>query len=540
MSEPGTEQAAAPTDEHASSDVPAAAVATRCPLPVETIVFWSLLAAMAVLYLVPLWAVAYPPMLDLPVHLELASIYRSHGDASSTIGRFYEGRGAGVVPYLTLYGLMDGLSLVLPLKAAMKVVLSIVALGLIGALLSLLHGFGRSRWLAFLGLPLIYDVNCTYGYISFRLSVGLCLGTVGLLRRNLDGPRLWRDLLLGVLAALTFLTHAHGFAVLVLLWALVTVLCAPRARAMVRAALPLLPALALSAHWYLSALLAKGPTPGKVSTPFAPLIRLMELVPHRILNSFADGRDELVALCLALLCGALLVSSPRPALPDGARGLRGLRRLLGAYALELCAGLMIVAYFAVPNQLLTPTQQIYGINYRFLLVICLLVVALPRLELRRWRAFAVAPAVLLAAYFGLVVVAEYRSFDQRCRPFDRVLAAIPRGKRVLAFNYETWDPKYTLPTLGHFVGYYAALKDGVTSFDHSGTQYNYIPVRMRDERALPSPNYPGPLNMAVFGPRYDYFLVADRPGSRRAPFDVRQMRLVVEAGMWRVYEQARR
>jgi hypothetical protein len=301
--------------------------------------------------------------------------------------------------------------------------------------------------------------------------------------------------------------------------------------------LPLLPALALSAHWYLSAMLAKGPTGGKISTPFLPLIRLMELVPHRILNSFADGRDELVALCLALLWAALLVSSPRPALPDGARGVR---RLLGSYALEIAAGLMVVAYFAVPSQLLTPTQQIFGINYRFLLVICVLAVALPRLELRRWRALAVAPAVLLAGYFALVVLAEYRGFDQRCRPFDRVIAAMARGKRVLAFNYETWDARFTLPTLGHFVGYYAALKDGVTSYDHSGTQYNYIPVRMRDERALPTPNYPGPLNMGVFGARYDYFLIADRPGSRRAPFDLRQMRLVVEAGLWRVYEPMRR
>jgi hypothetical protein len=85
------------------------------------------------------------------------------------------------------------------------------------------------------------------------------------------------------------------------------------------------------------------------------------------------------------------------------------------------------------------------------------------------------------------------------------------------------------------VGYYCALKDGVSSVDQTFTGFAYMPVKLRDERAHPSPPFPGPIDLRFFAAHYDYILIIDRPGSRRAPFDVRLTPLLVEAGPFRVY-----
>jgi hypothetical protein len=505
----------------------------------ETILFWSALALLLGLYLAPLWSVRYLPSLDLPMHLSLAAAYHDVGDGATLASRVYESRGS-ITPYLGFYALTGALAHLMPILAALKLVIALTALGLVGATLLALSAFGRSRWLVFLSLPLLWDVNASYGYFPFRLSVALAIAGLALARRDLDGPSLRRELALGAIAVLTYLTHAHGFALLCLLWGLTVVLGAPRLRVLFRALAPLLPALLLSTSWYLSALFAAGPR-GQTGTRIVmlPLIRLMELIPHRLLNSLADGRDELVALGIALAWGALIAVSPRPPLAawaEGAGRFARARARLAGHTLELATGLMVILYFVTPNQLLTPTQQLFGMNYRFLIVICLLATMVPRVDLRGWRALGILPVLLLSAHFGLALLEEHRAFDARYRPhLDRVIAAIPRGQRVMAFNYEVSDPRFTVPVLNHFVGYYTAQRDGVSQVNHTGTSYQYMPVKLRDERALPTPPFPGPVPMAIFMPRYDYFLIQDRPGSRRAPFDLRPLRLVVEAGPWRVY-----
>jgi hypothetical protein len=508
---------------------------------VEDAVFLALLATCAALYLAPLWTARYLPVLDLPTHLQMASALHNLGNPALGIAPFFELRG-GLLPYWTYYGLVDLLAYVLPIDEANRVVLSLIALGLVGGLLLALRGFGRSRWLVFLALPFIYDVNHTYGYFAFRLSVFLGLAGLGLLRADLDRPRTWRELLLAAVALLVFFAHAHGFAVLAVLAAATILLASPSLRSAVRGALALVPALGLSAGWYLAALFARpeglpggpaGPS-GPVQTPFIPLIRLMELIPHRILNSFEDVRDEAVALVLLVTLAGLVAASPRPR-PDPER--RGVRALLAGHLPEILTGLMFVAYFAVPNQILTPTQRIYGINYRFLLVVCLLATLVPRVDLRGWRALGVLPAVLASIYFALFVGREYRGFDKRVRGFDRVVEAMRPARRVMAFAYDTRDPRFTVPMLGHFVGYYCARKGGAPSEAHTFATYEYMPLKLRRPGVLPEPNYGGPQNWPLLASRYDYYLIADREGSRRAPFDLRLVRLVAEGGPFRVYEK---
>jgi hypothetical protein len=202
--------------------------------------------------------------------------------------------------------------------------------------------------------------------------------------------------------------------------------------------------------------------------------------------------------------------------------------------------LMLVAYFAVPNQILTPNARIYGINYRFLLVLGLLATLVPRLQLSRWRALAMLPAAAVALYYAQVIHTEYSGFNARTIGFDRVVAGMQPGKRVVAYTYNTRDPRFTVPMLGHFVGYYHARKGGGPSVSHTFATYRYMPVKLKDPGQHPEPNYFGPQNWPLLAARYDYFLVCDHPGSRRSPFPLQELKLVAEGGPWRVYEKLER
>lgn len=496
----------------------------------RTVEWGALLVVLLVLfavYLRPIWAVRYPPILDYPVHLQMASVMEHLDDPAYGFAEHFERR-EGLLPYWTTYALIGGLSRLVGIDAAGQLTLSLIALSLVGGALLCLLAFRRSPYLALLALPLFYDVNATYGYLAFRFSIGLALCTVGLLRLDLRRPRLWREALIAAAAVLTYFTHAHGFAFLALWAFFVLLLCAPSLRPALRGAAAGLPALVLAARWYLAAV-STGEGGGKLHTPHLPLIRLAELVPHRLLNSITDNSDEAVMVGLFIAWCALVLSSPR------VRG-RTLGRRLADHTPELLAGLVLVGYFAVPNQILSPSARIYGINYRFLLPACLLAALVPRLDLRRGRAAALLPLLLLLCYYAEVVHREYVGFDRRYRAFDRVVAAMNPGSTVITYLFNTRDPRFTVPMLGHFAGYYHARRGGAPSQGHTFATYRYMPVKLKDPGALPEPNHRGPNNWPDLLGRYDYLLVVDHPGSRRIPFgDPKLARLVAEGGPFRVY-----
>jgi hypothetical protein len=498
----------------------------------ETGLFWALLVSLLAFYLVPIWANDYLPMLDLPVHYGIAATFHNYHSPHSVVSRYYESRGH-FSPYFFFYTVCHVLSYVFSITVVMKIMLSATALGLVGAALYLLRSLKRSDWLIFFALPLLYDVNATYGYVSYRFSVVFLVASIGALHLEIGQPRARRSVLLAALALATYFSHAYGFAILGFLWFFYTVLCSPSLKRALRVTLSLAPAVLCAAPWYLATMWGKGPT-GSWRVELMPLVKLMELIPFRLLNSFTGDRDEIVFLGLCLLWVVLVSVSPRPA----AR--RGLRDMLSAYALEICVLLLFVAYFAVPTTLISPLHQVYRVSYRFLLPLCLLAIAVPRIELRASRLLVILPAVLLSGWYGVIVHGEYRGFSARYQSFDRVIDAIPAGKRVLAYSYQTWDRAYTVPMLGHFVGYYCARKDGLTSIDHTFAAFPYTPLKLRQPEQHPDPPpAPAALPMGVFGPRYDYYLIGDPDRTRRAPFDLRGMRLLVDAGAWRVYEKAR-
>lgn len=496
------------------------------PSRLPPVIRWTVVAALGVLYLVPIWGARYLPVLDLPVHYQMTSVVAHLHDSKYAFDNYFDLRD-GMLPYWTLYAVGGGLARVMGIDAAMKVMLSLVALALLGGVGLGLRAFGRSPWLVVLALPFVYDVNATYGYLAFRLSVGLGLLCVALLRLDLRAPRLWREGLLAVAAVATFFTHAHGFSLMVLWCAVTLVFCAPGLRPALRGAVAGLPALCVAAPWFYRALLG-GPAGGNVHAPHLPVIKLMELAGHRALNSFAGNADEVVAIGLLLCWLGLVLASPRP-------GGGSLRERLAGHTPEVLAALVLVGYFAVPNAIVSPTTRIYGINYRFLLPLGLLLCWVPRVRLSGLRALALFPLLAVVGFYGVRVAREYVDFSNKYKDFDKVVAAMKPKARVVTWLFETRDPRLTVPMLGHFVGYYHARKGGVPSNGHTFATYSYMPVKLRDEAAHPEPNYRGVTDWPRLMERYDYVLVTDHPGSKRTPFDAARAELVAEGGPFRVY-----
>ena len=106
----------------------------------------GLLAVMALVWVAPLWTIPFPPMLDYPQQLAVASIVRWIGDPAWGFGEAYElalGRPQGLFEMVTA-----GLAWVMPIEVAGKLVLSLSLAGVLPATVALCRRTGRPDWYA--------------------------------------------------------------------------------------------------------------------------------------------------------------------------------------------------------------------------------------------------------------------------------------------------------------------------------------------------------------------------------------------------------
>src|SRR5207244_3152361 len=95
---------------------------------------------------------------------------------------FYRGTPA-LAPYAAHYLAVWGLSKLMPILAAHKIIIALYVAGLPAAASSLLGACGRSRVPALLAFPLAYNLTLHYGFISFALSMPMVLVLLAQLTR---------------------------------------------------------------------------------------------------------------------------------------------------------------------------------------------------------------------------------------------------------------------------------------------------------------------------------------------------------------------
>lgn len=465
-------------------------------------------------------AFEYLPMVDLPQHYAMVSIILHHADPAWGFAQRYTFDFVGR-PYATVYWLGAALGCVLPLAAAMRVVVAVCTVAPLAGAHLFLVATRRSRvWL----LPAIlfaFGSLWHWGFLNFLLGTGMFLGGLALVVRLAERPSGRGSAALALLGLLLLFTHFHGLAMLLISSpAIVWAYAGERGRApWVRAIGPLVPA-AVAAAAFVALTWAQAEGRWDRMNPGVPerVRRFVEFLGWGL----PDGAAAIALGALLVLVAAAIALGgawPRP------------RRVLAALAVTLAA--QVAMYFVLPLNTNTAT---YVSARHALLVVLLALPLLPALEGRALLALRAGAAI--AAAFGLVTAGrQLACFDREARDFDGVLAAMAPNKRVATLAFARASAccgERSFPYL-HFGAYYQAAKGGELSRSFA-VVWN-VPIRYRADYT----RYPYREELewrpGGFSPEdarhFDYVLVR---GGAMPPPPPLGLREITRSGAWGLYE----
>ena len=465
-------------------------------------------------------AFRYLPMVDVPQHHAMVSIMLHHADPAWGFAQRYTFDFLGR-PYATVYWLGAALGAVMPLGAAMRIVVAVCTVAPLAGAQLLLVATRRSRVWLLPAVPFAFGSLWHWGFLNFLLGTGMFLGCLALVVRLAERPSRRGSVVLAVLALLLLFTHFHGLAMLLVSSpALVWAYAGERGRApWVRAIAPLVPAgVAAAAFVLLTWAQAEGNWMRANPGAGERVDRFVEFLAWGL----PDGAATISLGALAVLVVAAVVLGgawPRPT------------RVAAALGVTLAA--QVAMYFALPLNTNTATY----VSARHALLVVLL--ALPLLPVLAGRArLALRAGGALTAAFGLVTAGKQLAcFDREARDFAPVLDAMAPAKRVATLIFERASAccgERSFPYL-HFGAYYQAAKGGELSRSFA-VVWN-VPIRYRADYA----RYPYREELewmpGRFSPEdarhFDYVLV--RGGAAEPPPQL-GLREVTRSGAWAVYE----
>ena len=173
----------------------------------------SVAAICAGLLLLPIWLVAFPPLLDYPNHLARAFVLAHLNDAHFSFAQFYRSDW-GAYPYLGMDASLAVLGRVFPIETAGRVYLSLCLLALPAAAWFFLRQAQPETEAAFLWTLLIaYNVFFLEGFLNFDLSLVMGFFALGLWLRWLAKPEIARWIAALVAFTVLYFTHLLGFGI---------------------------------------------------------------------------------------------------------------------------------------------------------------------------------------------------------------------------------------------------------------------------------------------------------------------------------------
>ena len=179
-------------------------------LPAITLISLAVTAA-AVLLVLPLWIVKYPPLLDYPNHLARVFILTHINDPNYQFSQYYTAT-LGAYPYLTMDVLLLGLQKVTSIFTGGRIILSLCVLGVpLAAWFFVRQANPGNVSLASWGLLAGYNIFFFWGFVNWQLSIALVLVVAGLWIRYLARPTVARWLALLALVTVLYFTHLQGF-----------------------------------------------------------------------------------------------------------------------------------------------------------------------------------------------------------------------------------------------------------------------------------------------------------------------------------------
>jgi hypothetical protein len=182
-------------------------------MPNMNIVRPVMILILAVALILPIWVVAFPPLLDYPNHLARSFVLVHLNDPAFTFSKFYRADW-GAYPYLGMDAALAVLGRLFPIETAGRVFLSLCALALPAAAWFFLRQANPGQDpAAFWALLVAWNVFFLEGFLNFDLSLAVGLLALGLWLRWLAKPGIARWT--ASLAAFTtlYFTHLLGFGI---------------------------------------------------------------------------------------------------------------------------------------------------------------------------------------------------------------------------------------------------------------------------------------------------------------------------------------
>jgi hypothetical protein len=424
--------------------------------------------ALALLYVLPIWAVRYLPTVDGPCHVYNAWILRQYGNVERfpLFQQYYE-INARPYPNWVSHGTMAILMFAVPPLVAEKLLVSGYVLLFLGGMWYLAGSVRPGEpWLAFLAFPFVYHQLFQNGFYNFSISVALFAWILGYWWRNREAPGPAFAVKINLILWLCYFSHilslALALAAIGVLW-LATLRRESWRRHLLHVPI-LLPQIVLPIWFVLQN--NGGEIPGKW-----PLRRLLRYFTELgVLFTFDQVQHWLGIGLAALLLLLLLLTLLRKSLH------RPFFRQEDVFLLLALLG--FVLYIVSPQgleggSLLKPRLSLYP----FLLLISWLSPGLNGAARKTATAVLVAVALL---YLGYLThwnrvrggeVARYLSALEPIRP----------NTRVLPLLFERTRP---MDVLSHAIGY-EALEKGLIDWDNYEAKLPYFQTRFRGSVALP-------------------------------------------------------
>ena len=469
----------------------------------------------------PLWAVRYLPMVDLPQHAAQVAIWQAWNDPGLGYAKLYEFN--FFTPYLLGYSLARALAAVMGPFLAIKAVVTLAVLSLPLAAWRALRALDASPWPALLALPLAFGFSFYWGFLNYLIAIPLGLLFLAEVLYYRRRPTPARGALLAGAGIVLFFAHVLVWGVAGLL-ALTLLVPGPRTlAALARRLAPLLAPVPLAGAWITLAL--RGESQVHLGTTWGPLLARLPELPGTLLGG---ARDPLAAG--ALVAGSVVL------LATGIRPRRG-----GGLGPALVVAAAVYLLFPVFGFGVAMLFQRFAI---FLALLVLLTLRLPEAGRRR-RIAIVAIVALVVGWMGVVTI-RHRAFDRQARGIDPIIAALEPGRslRMLIFDLRARGIAPEFPVFMHHPVWYQVQRGGFVSFSFAQHYPELLRYRRRPSAAVPIGYETSPEKFSWVRERHLYDAYVVRSNSERWRLLFRgsegQIRETVHRGQWWLLEKVSR
>ncbi|MBI4277548.1 MAG: hypothetical protein HY660_03745 [Armatimonadetes bacterium] len=473
----------------------------------EALLYAGLALLLAVLTLLPLWSVRFPPLQDYPNHL-----WRIHIIQNYHAWGYAQHFRLSLIPLPNLLAdvLMTALAGVTSVAVAGKIVLSLALVGLPASVFYLVDAVDpEKRPLGFFAFPLAYNWYFAMGFINFALSLPLALVALGLWWRHRDAARPPVVALAGVLM-LVYFAHFVTFLTVALILLCLALVPHPRnSRGEFSGTPSKQPETAAQASGSPRLFRGGRGTPGArrrlwgvvaalapTGLAYAALLLLMRWSPTEraemplifyyhslrgrlrqvieVFLTYSPAREYIIGR-LVLFLGTVLLAA-------GIADLIKKRNGLIAWLPAPIAALVLV--YALPVG--SPAGDYYTYQRTF---IVLLLTALPLLRCPRRetaRLALVTTLVALTVWRTAVVFDDYRRLDRIAHAYHAVLMEIPPGQRIYPLTFAQVEPFGRVEPFRHFWAYYHLARGGISPY-----AFTLVFTPIKYHRLLPRPTAPG-------------------------------------------------